>query len=48
MPAYAPEQLSDTDLDLLVRWMTADHAASSVADYASRLEELNAAVGHGK
>jgi ubiquinol-cytochrome c reductase cytochrome b subunit len=48
MPAYAPEQLSDTDLDLLVRWMTGDHAASSVTDYASRLEELNAAVRSGK
>jgi ubiquinol-cytochrome c reductase cytochrome b subunit len=45
MPAYAPQQLSDTDLDLLVRWMTKSYAASTVPDYPSQLEALNAAMG---
>ena len=44
MPAYAPEQLSDTDLDLLVRWMTKDYTPTGVADYESQLAAFGAAT----
>lgn len=47
MPAYSPQQLSDTDLELLVRWMTKDYPASTVPDYPGQLETLNAAMGAG-
>jgi cytochrome c553 len=40
MPAYSPQQLSDSDLDLLVRWMTGDYAPSSVKDYPSMLDRI--------
>jgi ubiquinol-cytochrome c reductase cytochrome b subunit len=40
MPAYGPEQLTDNDLELLVRWMTGDYPASSVADYPSMLDRI--------
>lgn len=33
MPAYRPEQLSDLDLDLLVRWLVRDFQPTEVADY---------------
>jgi len=36
MPAYSASQLTDTELDLLVRWMTADYLPSDVADYPDR------------
>jgi len=45
MPAYSPQQLSESELDLLVRWMTKAYAASTVPDYPSQLEALNAAMG---
>jgi ubiquinol-cytochrome c reductase cytochrome b subunit len=40
MPAYSPEQLTDNDLELLVRWMTGDYPKSAVADYPSMLERI--------
>ena len=40
MPAYSPEQLTDTDLELLVRWMTGDYPGSAVADYPSMLDRI--------
>lgn len=40
MPAYSPEQLTDSDLELLVRWMTGDYTSSSVADYPSMLDRI--------
>lgn len=45
MPAYAPEQLTDTDLDLLVRWLTGDYAPTQVADYPSQLAAIASAGG---
>ncbi|MFM7836684.1 MAG: hypothetical protein ACKPJD_33235, partial [Planctomycetaceae bacterium] len=45
MPAYSPQQLAETDLELLVRWMTKDYPATAVSDYPSQLEALNAAMG---
>jgi len=44
MPSSTPERLSDTELDLLVRWMTADYPQSAVTDYASQLDAVNAAM----
>jgi len=44
MPAYAPEQLSDVDLDLLVRWMTKDYTLTGVADYENQLSAFGAAT----
>lgn len=41
MPASTPEKLSDTDLDLLVRWMTGDYPASKVARYPNMLDALS-------
>ena len=43
MPAFA-DKLSSSDMDLLVRWMTGDHAATQVAPYDSKVELLQAAV----
>lgn len=40
MPASAPTQLSDKDLDLLVRWLTRDYLPSEVEDYPDRRAEL--------
>jgi ubiquinol-cytochrome c reductase cytochrome b subunit len=40
MPAYSLEKLTEVDLDLLVRWMTGDYPATSVADYPNQLEWL--------
>ena len=37
MTASTPEKLTDTDLDLLVRWMTGDHCGAKVAEYGSRV-----------
>jgi ubiquinol-cytochrome c reductase cytochrome b subunit len=45
MPAYSPEQLSDSDLDLLVRWMTKDYTPTTVDDYPSQLAAFSAAPG---
>ncbi len=33
MQAYSPQQLSDEELDLLVRWMTGDYLPTTVAEY---------------
>ena len=44
MVVYSPQKLSDTDLDLLVRWLTHDYPASSVHDYANQLDVLKAAL----
>jgi quinol-cytochrome oxidoreductase complex cytochrome b subunit/mono/diheme cytochrome c family protein len=43
MPTYGRRQLSNTDLDLLVRWMTGDFAPTNVKDYPSQLSELDPA-----
>lgn len=40
MPAYPASQITDEDLDLLVRWMTANHYPTEVADYPDRTAEL--------
>lgn len=37
MPSYSVQQLSDTDLDLLVRWMTNEYTPTTVPDYPSQL-----------
>ncbi len=39
MPSYAPEQLTDTDLDLLVRWLTGNYTKTAVADYPSLITQ---------
>ena len=44
MTASTPEKLTDTDLDLLVRWMTGDHTASKVPDYSNQMEAVKAAI----
>lgn len=44
MPAYSEQQLSDTDLDLLVRWLTGEYVESRVPEYASRSVQLTAAL----
>ena len=44
MPAYAPQQLSDADLDLLVRWLTGDYPETSIPDYPSQGDQLPAAA----
>ncbi|HQX52765.1 MAG TPA: cytochrome b N-terminal domain-containing protein [Planctomycetaceae bacterium] len=44
MMVYSPQKLSDTDLDLLVRWMTHDYPPSTVHDYENQLEMLKAAL----
>ena len=44
MPSYSPQQLSDDDLDLLVRWLTRDYTVSAVSDYSSQLEAVKAAL----
>jgi hypothetical protein len=44
MTASTPEKLTDTDLDLLVRWMTGDHTASKVPDYPGQMEAVKAAI----
>lgn len=44
MTASTPEKLTDTDLDLLVRWMTGDHTASKVPDYPNQMEAVKAAI----
>ncbi|APZ92045.1 cytochrome b N-terminal domain-containing protein [Fuerstiella marisgermanici] len=43
MPAYPPQQLTDEDLNLLVRWLTHDYLPSDVPDYPSRLGDLPSA-----
>lgn len=40
MPAYGSDQLTDTDLELLVKWMTSDYAATEVQDYPSQLTKF--------
>ena len=45
MPAYQPNQLTDTELDLLVRWLTHNHLPTEVEDYPDRQEELEKASG---
>lgn len=37
MPPSSPQQLSEQDLDLLVRWMTHDYSQTTVQDYANQL-----------
>jgi len=44
MPAYPPNQLTDTELDLLVRWLTHNHLPTKVEDYPDRQEELEKAA----
>ena len=44
MKAYPPEQITDQELDLLVRWMTRNYLPTQVKDYPNRLEELAAAL----
>ena len=44
MTASTPEKLTDTDLDLLVRWMTGDYTASKVPDYPNQMEAVKAAI----
>ncbi len=44
MKAYPPEQITDQELDLLVRWMTRNYLPTQVKDYQNRLEELAAAL----
>ncbi len=44
MPPYSPQQLSDVDLDLLVRWLIRDYTATAVDDYANQLEAVQAAI----
>jgi ubiquinol-cytochrome c reductase cytochrome b subunit len=46
MPSFSSKQLSDTDLDLLVRWMRRDYAPSSVPDYPSQMDAIKAALAH--
>ena len=40
MPASPPEQMTDADLDLLVRWLTHDYLPTEVEDYPNRISEL--------
>lgn len=40
MPAYGPEQLGDSDLNLLVWWITGDYPETRVEDYPNVLEKL--------
>ncbi len=47
MPAYGSDQLTDADLDLLVRWMTGDYSPTEVADYPNQLARLNAGLAGG-
>jgi ubiquinol-cytochrome c reductase cytochrome b subunit len=44
MPTYSPQQLSDVDLNLLVRWMTRDYAPTTVSDYPEQLEKVRNAL----
>ncbi len=44
MTPYSPQQLSDTDLDLLVRWMVRDYTATEVTDYPNQLTAVNEAL----
>ena len=43
MPAFA-DKLSSSDMDLLVRWMTGDYAATEVAPYDSKVKLLQAKI----
>jgi len=45
MPAYRPENITDEELNLLVRWMTRDYVPTLVEDYPNRSAELAAATG---
>lgn len=40
MPAYPPEQMTDDELDLLVRWLTHNYLPTGVEDYPNRVTEL--------
>jgi ubiquinol-cytochrome c reductase cytochrome b subunit len=44
MTSSTPEKLTETDLDLLVRWMTGDHTPSKVPDYPGQMEAVKAAI----
>lgn len=44
MPEYSSQQITDEDLDLLVRWMTGNYLPSEVADYPDRTSELPSAA----
>ena len=44
MVVYSRQKLSDTDLDLLVRWITHDYPTSTVHDYENQLQTLKAAL----
>ncbi len=48
MPALTPQRLSDSDLDLLVRWMTGDYSATTVHDYPNQLDTVNKALNAPK
>ncbi|MEQ9409754.1 MAG: cytochrome b N-terminal domain-containing protein [Fuerstiella sp.] len=47
MPAYSPQQLSDVDLDLLVRWLTHNHLPTDVPEYPDQSAQLAAAETSG-
>ena len=44
MKAYSTANISDQDLDLLVRWMTSNYYPTEVQDYPNRLDAVNATV----
>ena len=44
MPAYSPEKLGDSDLNLLVRWITHDYPETRVDDYPSMSDALRKAL----
>jgi ubiquinol-cytochrome c reductase cytochrome b subunit len=44
MTASTPDRLTDTDLDLLVRWMTNDFEPSTVPDYANQIQSVQEAI----
>ncbi len=37
MPAYSEKQLSETELNLLVRWLTGDYTPTTVPDYPTQM-----------
>lgn len=47
MTASTPQKLSDTDLDLLVRWMTNDFDKSTVPDYPNQLDAVEKSLTGG-
>lgn len=47
MTASTPQKLSDTDLDLLIRWMTNDFDKSTVPDYPNQLDAVENSLTGG-